>query len=143
VGVTSAQTARLNVLNLQPAIPGVAAVACPATLEFYDDSGAQLKQLPVITIAPGTAASLVFKPVIASSLPAARAQIRAVLYTPPTTPIKDGTGSNPISILPVNIGCSLMASLEIIDDATGVTRVFTTDLRYTPGFSAYPLPLLR
>src|SRR5215471_3058578 len=58
VGVTSTQTARLNVLNLQPIIPGVAAVLCPATLEFYDDNGALLKQLAVTNISPTTAASL-------------------------------------------------------------------------------------
>src|ERR1039457_6372379 len=67
VGVTSTQTARLNVLNLQPVIPGVAAVACPATLEFYDDTGAQLKQLAVTNIAPANAASLVLKPAIRST----------------------------------------------------------------------------
>src|ERR1039458_9128397 len=52
VGVTSVQTARLNVLNLHRVIPGVAAVACPATLEFYDDTGALLKQLVVTNISP-------------------------------------------------------------------------------------------
>src|SRR5689334_6262205 len=67
VGVTSTQTARLNVLNLQPVIPGVAAILCPATLEFYDDTGALLKQLAVTNISPATAASLVFKPPVPSA----------------------------------------------------------------------------
>src|ERR1017187_10667510 len=75
VGVTSTQTARLNVLNLQAVIPGVAAVQCPATLEFYDDTGALLKQLVVTNISPATAASLVFKPTVPSAVANARGHI--------------------------------------------------------------------
>ena len=78
VGVTSTQTARLNVLNLQPVTPGVTAAVCPATLEFYDATGALLKQLAVTNILPGAAASLAFKPAVASTasvLPAARATV--------------------------------------------------------------------
>jgi hypothetical protein len=131
VGVTSTQTARLNVLNLQPVIPGVAAVACPATLEFYDDTGAQLKQLVLTNISPASAASLVFKPAIPSTAVGARAQVRAVVFTPSTAAMNPGTGSGstPMPFMPVRAGCSVMASLEIVDDATGVTHTFTTDLR--------------
>src|ERR1700690_673874 len=81
VGVTSTQTARLNVLSLQPVIPGVAAVRCPATLEIYDDSGPLLKQLVVDNISPATAASLTFKPPVPSAAANSRAQIRAVVFT--------------------------------------------------------------
>jgi len=62
-------------MNLQPVIPGVAAVLCPATLEFYDDTDALLKQLSVTNIAPATAASLVFKPAVAAAAPNARAHV--------------------------------------------------------------------
>jgi hypothetical protein len=129
VGVTSTQTARLNVLNLQPVIPGVAAVACPATLEFYDDTGAQLKQLALTNISPANAASLVFKPAIPSTAVGARAQIRAVVFTPAPTVPNPGSGPMPMPAMPVRAGCNVMTSLEIIDDATGATRTFTTDLR--------------
>jgi hypothetical protein len=141
VGVTSTQTARLNVLNLQPVNPGVAAVACPATLEFYDDAGVQLKQLVVTNISPATAASLVFKPVVASTAAGGRAQIRAVVFTPSTAVANPGTGSGPITppFVPVSIGCSVMASLEITDDATGVAHIFTTDLRAMPTYSVLPM----
>jgi hypothetical protein len=128
VGVTSTQTARLNVLNLQPVIPGVAAVACPATLEFYDDTGAQLKQLALTNISPATAASLVFQPAIFGTV-SARAQIRAVVFTPASTVPNPGAGPTPMPAMPVRAGCNVMASLEIIDAATGVTHTFTTDLR--------------
>lgn len=140
VGVTSTQTARLNVLNLQPVIPGVTAVLCPATLEFYDDSGALLKQLAVTNISPATAASLVFKPPVPSTAAGARAQIRAVVLTPLTFSFNNG--STPTAVVPFGRGCSVMASLEIIDDATGATHTLTTDLRAMPTFSlGFPVTL--
>ena len=143
VGVTSVQTARLNVLNLHPVIPGVAAVACPATLEFYDDTGALLKQLVVTNISPANAVSLVFKPPVPATTAGARAQIRAVVLTPSTAVMNpgSGTGSGPISppLMPVSLGCSVMPSLEIIDDGTGATHAFTTDLRSMPFYNVFPM----
>jgi len=135
VGVASTQTARLNVLNLQPVIPGVTAALCPATLEFYDETGALLKQLTVTTVPPGTAASLALKPVVPSAAVSARAQIRAVVLTP-SVPV---SGPIPAPFMPVNIGCAVMASLEIIDDSTGATHILTTDLRAVPVYGAVPL----
>ena len=145
VGVTSTQTARLNVLNLHPVIPGVAAVACPATLEFYDDTGALLKQLVVTNISPANAVSLVFKPPVPSTAVGARAQIRAVVLTPSTLIANAGSGSGSVSapLMPVSLGCSVMPSLEIIDDSTGVTHTFTTDLRSMAFFSVFPMMAAR
>lgn len=140
VGVTSTQTARLNVLNLQPVIPGVTAVLCPATLEFYDDTGALLKQLAVINISPATAASLVFKPPVPSMAVNARAQIRAVVFTPSTSVVNPSSEPTPTPAIPVSIGCNVMPSLEIIDDSTGDTRTFTTDLRPMSAYRILPLP---
>lgn len=137
VGVAGTQTARLNVMNLQPVIPGVAAVLCPATLEFYDDTGALLKQLAVTNIAPATAASLVLKPAVPSA-PNARAQIRAAVFTPQTFVGNPG-GSPPTPAIPFIRGCTVMASLEIIDDSTGTTHIFTADLRAMPAFNILPM----
>ena len=139
VGVTSTQTARLNVLNLHPVIPGVAAVACPATLEFYDDTGALLKQLVVTNISPANAVSLVFKPTVPSTAVGARAQIRAVVLTPSTAVMNPGAGPIPMPIMAISVGCSVMPSLEIVDDATGVTHAFTTDLRSMPLYGILPV----
>ncbi len=144
VGVTAMQTARLNVLSLQPVIPGVTAVICPATLEFYDDTGALLKQLVVTNISPATAASLVFKPPVASTAVGARTQIRAVVLTPSSFVFAPGSGPVstppvPMPVFPVSRGCSVMASLEIIDDSTGVTHAFTTDLRTMTSFGIVPM----
>jgi hypothetical protein len=136
VGVTSTQTARLNVLSLQAVIPGVAAVQCPATLEFYDDTGALLKQLVVTNISPATAASLVFKPTVPSAAANARAQIRAVVSTLVTAVAIPGTTTMPMPtpFIPVSVGCNLMPSLEIIDDSTGGTHTYTSDLRAMSAF---------
>jgi hypothetical protein len=139
VGVTSTQTARLNVLNLQPIIPGVTAVQCPATLEFYDATGALLKQLVVTNISPATAASLVFKPPVPPTATDGRAEIRAVVFIPSTSVVNPGPAPTASTFIPVGIGCSVMPSLEIIDDSTGATHTFTTDMRT---MSAYPYPLL-
>jgi hypothetical protein len=139
VGVTSAQTARLNVLNLQPVIPGVTAALCPATLEFYDDTGASLKQLAVTSISPATAASLVFKLPVPSAAVIARVQIRAVVLTPWASFFNPGAGPITTPIMPVSMGCNVMTSLEIIDDATGATHTFTTDVRAMPTYNVIPL----
>ena len=149
VGVTSLQTARLNVLNLQPVIPGVTAIVCQATLEFYDDTGALLKQLVVANISPTAAASLAFKPAVSSTAPGARAQIRAVLVTPSPFAFASsppGNGSTlpvPMPIMPVRQGCSLMASLEIVDDSTGATSTFTSDLRPMSSYGIFSMTSVR
>jgi len=137
VGVTAAQTARLNVLNLQPVIPGVTAVVCHATLEFYDENGAQLKQQAVTNIPPATAASLVFKPAVSSTT--GRAQIRAVVFTPANTAFNPAPGPVLPPIIPVSFGCNVMASLEIIDDATGATHTFVTDMRTVSSSGILPM----
>jgi hypothetical protein len=140
IGVSSTQTARLNVLNLEPVIPGVTPVACPATLEFYDDTGALLKQESVSNIPPATAANLVFKPTVASTAVNARAQLRAVVVTPSvsTTPTPVSSGST--SVMPVAPACTLLSSYEVMDDATGDTQSVTTDFRPMPGLLVVVVP---
>ena len=91
---------------------------CPATLEFYDDTGALLKQLAVTNISPATAASLVFKPPVPSTTAGARAQIRAVVLTPLNFVFNPGASSPTPTMLGIS-ACNVMASLEIIDDPTG------------------------
>jgi hypothetical protein len=127
VGVSSTQSVRLNLLNLQPVLPGVTALVCPATLAFYDDSGALLKQMSFSTVAPAAAINLSFKPTVSSTAANGRAQLRALVITPiPQTPM---TISGPTSILiPVPV-CSLFASFEVTDDATGISQILTTDFR--------------
>ncbi len=47
------------------------------------------------------------------------------------------------TVIPVNIACTVMASLEIMDDSTGVTSIFTTDLRPMPAFRLVAQPAAR
>ncbi len=133
VGVNSGQSVRLNVLNLQPVVTGVTAVVCPATLEIYNDSGAQLTQMQITDIPPANAANLVYKPVVPATPANARVEIRAVVVTPTPTAIPVATPGSPIVMATVT-ACSLMPSLEITNDANGSTQVVTTDFRTTPLF---------
>jgi hypothetical protein len=146
VGASSTQTARLNVLNLQPVIPGVTAIACPATLEFYDDAGALLKQLAVTNIAPATAANLVFKPAVPTSGTNARAQIRAVVFTPSPT-VTPVASSGTTVMTPSLPACHFLSSLEIVEDTTGNgtgnTQIFTTDFRMQPPYAAQAVAAVR
>ena len=143
VGVTITQTARLNVLNLQPpAITGAAPVQCLATLEFYNDAGILLKlPTPPMTfnIQPGAAVSLAIKPPMPSLAVNARAQIRAVVTTPSNILMTPSTGPASPVVMPVSLGCNLMPSLEIIDDITGLTHTFTTDFRPVPASNILPM----
>ena len=93
---------------------------------------------PAWNISPASAANLVFKPVVPSTVVGARAQIRAVVVTPSTSVVNPGT-EPPTPIVPVIRSCNVMASLEIIDDATGATHTITTDLRSMPAYSILSL----
>jgi len=125
VGVASGETAQLNVLNLQTASVSASAVAfppCSATLEFFDNTNKLLQSSGVITITPGTSASMTLTAKLTPASVTGRQEIRAVVVTPTiiATPVA-------VTTAPVSASCSLMPSLEIYD-STG-TRVFTTDFR--------------
>ena len=143
VGVVLSQTAQLNVLNVTPVIPGVTAVICTAQLEFYDAQGTLVKQMLVNNIPPGTAASLPLKRLDITSVPLAtpRAEVRGVVRTGPSpTPPPAGTGGGaPTIAFPVPLGCQVMTTLEVFDDATGITHVVTTDTRPMFNFGILPL----
>jgi hypothetical protein len=143
VGIALSQTAQLNVLNLTPVIAGVTAVICTAQLEFYDAQGTLVKQMLVNNILPGTAASLPLKRLDITSVPPAtpRAEVRGVVRTGPSpTPPPAGTaGGAPTIAFPVPLGCQVMITLEVFDDATGITHVVTTDTRPMFNFGILPL----
>lgn len=143
VGVSSTQTARLNVLNLQQVVAGVTAVACPATLAFYDDTGALLKQVAVTNISPATAGNLVFKPTVPSTAVNARAQLRAVVFTPFATITPTPTASGSTTLIPAGPVCTLLSSFEVMDDATGNTQSLTTDFRSMSPYFAQPVAALK
>jgi hypothetical protein len=122
VGFTGSQTVQLNVLNMSAATTATLA-GCDVQLAFYDSQNRLLKQGTTTNIAPGATASLSLgrSDVPAASATAPRVSVRGQLRTilPPTTSGTVGELSS----------CSLFASLEIYDNVTGATQVFTTDAR--------------
>jgi hypothetical protein len=123
-GFTGSQTVLLTVLNMSPATTATLA-GCEVQLAFYDSQNRVLKQGATTTIAPGVATSLSLgrAEVPAASATTPRVPIRGQLRTivPPTT-----TASSPAILAGT---CSLFTSLEIYDNVTGVTQVFSTDTR--------------
>lgn len=123
VGFTVNQTARLNVLNLNP-IPATSATQspnCTVELQFFDDKNSLLKQSVVPNFAPGTTTSFDLTRAIVTSETAPRAEIRGVVVVNPVpTPVES----------PAPTGyCSVMTTLEIFDAATGSTVALTSDAR--------------
>jgi hypothetical protein len=123
LGFTTSQTARINVLNLNP-VPATATAQprnCIVELQFFDDKNNLVKQSVVPNFAPATAASLDLTRATVTSETAARAEIRGVVVINPTpTPV----GS------PAPTGfCTVMTTLEVFDNTTGSTVALTSDTR--------------
>jgi hypothetical protein len=138
VGFTGSQTAQLNVLNMSAA--STAALAgCEVQLAFYDSQNRLLKQGATTTIAPGSAASLSLgrSDVPAASATTPRVSIRGQVKTVvPST----STVAGPAILFS---SCSLFASLEVYDNVTGVTQVFTSDTRMVISGDVVPLTVFQ
>jgi hypothetical protein len=124
IGLVNGQTARLSVLNLNPTVPasdGAAApVNCNVELKFFDAGGTAVGPNKVVTnFAPQSAAILdadrlmLNPPGVAATL---RGQIRGVVTVNPPLP----------TAIPGPGNCSVMVTLEIIDNTTGSTIALTT-----------------
>lgn len=114
VGLVTGQTARLSVLNL--ASPTVTpAIPCTARLTFFDSQGRQLK-LAAVSVVPGQAQSLDLNHDTDLTGFPAHLEIRGMVsHIAPSS-----TGGT---------SCSLFASLEILNNATGAAQILTTDVR--------------
>jgi hypothetical protein len=116
VGIGDAQTAQLNLLN-PGMVPSGSVIVCTAAVSFVDASGTVLKS-GTLTIPPGKSMPFVLRSDVDLNLIAAqRREIRATISTPgvplATTPTAAATAN----------GCSLIATLEILDTVTGRTLV--------------------
>jgi hypothetical protein len=117
VGIATGETARLNLLNPAPIATATGtAVACTATVTYFDGSGTPRKTAKV-SVAPGTSQFVDLRSDSDLSLAAAtRLEIRAAVaipnIPPPTasTSSTAGTPSTPI--------CTLVSTLEIFDQIT-------------------------
>jgi hypothetical protein len=123
VGFTTNQTARLNVLNLNPQPSTTSTVApanCIVALQFYDNKGAMVSQYVVSNFAPGTSTSFDLTRATVTSETSARAEIRGVVAINPAPSLVES---------PAPVGnCSVFTTLEIFD-ATGSTIALTSDVR--------------
>jgi len=120
-GLTSNQTARLNVLNLNgvPAANATAPANCNVQLQFFDAKNNSLGQTTVTGFAPQTAASFDLPRTAVTPAAPGRVEIRGVVTVNPassTTAPATAPGY-----------CSVKTTLEIFDDTTGSTVVLTSD----------------
>jgi hypothetical protein len=136
VGFTTNQTARLNVLNLNPVTTITASLTppnppnCTVELRFFDAQNNMVSQSVVPSFAPGTATFLDLERATVTSQTSPRAEIRGVVVVNPApTPVG--------SPFPTGF-CSVMVTLEIID-ATGSTVALTSETRMVGGPLVMPL----
>jgi hypothetical protein len=132
VGLAPSQTARINVLNLNP-MAGTP-VICSVQLQFVNPENSVLKQAIVANIPPGQAAALELKREEIADMTTLRQSIRGVVRNPLGLP-PVASGAAPIAVPPA---CTIMTTLELFDDLTGVTHVVTAATRPLP---AGPIPV--
>jgi len=128
VGFTGTQTAQLTVLNMSPATTATLA-GCEVQLAFYDSQSRLLKQGNATNLAPGASTVLTLghneaQPGTATTT-TTRVPVRGQVATVPS-PSATGTASGTVVVL---ASCSLFTSLELYDNASGVTQTLTTDTR--------------
>jgi hypothetical protein len=127
VGLSTGQTARLNVFALPVRGPIIAGGSCQVTFDFYNEAGKMVKT-GTATVAQGTAAHFDMLRTEVDSL-AGRSEIRGTVRTAfvnpsavpmptPGTPVTPGT-----PITPVYGFCSVLPTLEIFDSTSGQTTV--------------------
>jgi len=119
VGIAPGETARLNALEL-PGFSNAAQPPCNVTLSFVDDQGNTLKTASMNAL-QGQAAHLDLAQGEINSA-TGRVQIRGTVQTT--------FSGGPL--IPVGFGCSVMPTLEIFDDATGVTTTVLESARSVP-----------
>lgn len=123
VGMASAQTARLNLLNPGVLPPAVGAT-CTVSVAFVDGGGTVLKSAS-LTIAPGKTVGFNLRSDVDLQLVAVgdRREIRAMISTPSAS---NAAAANAASI------CNLIPTLEIFDTITGQSQVTLTRLVTIP-----------
>ena len=109
VGISVNQTARLNILNLNPSTG--TAVVCSADLQLLNAGGGTLKQRSVPNIDPGKAVSLDLDRGDIADQAVPRISLRGVVTTPSS------------AASPAPAPCNLTVTLEIVDNETARTNV--------------------
>ena len=135
-GLTTNQTARLSVLNLNSTSTTTATLTppinCTVELQFFDAQNKSLKQAVVPNFAPQTATTLDLKRSEITNQTGNRAEIRGQINVNPPTPVAS----------PTNPGyCTVFTTLQIFDETTGSTVVLTSDTRVST-YGPFAIPLI-
>jgi len=123
-GLTTNQTARLNVLNLSPTISPTASTAannCTVQLQFVDTANTSLKEFVQPNFTPQNGVSLDLKRTDVTGATTPRTEVRGVIIVNPN-PAPAGAPSNPGY-------CAVFPTLEVFDQTTGSTITFSSDTR--------------
>ena len=128
IGLGTASTARLNVLNLvrtpPPILIAIAQFPCKVELDLYDDQGKLLKQKTIINLGYGQADYLdLSRSEVATT--GTHVEISAVVKV----------GSNQ------SFFCSVSSTLEVFDSVTGTTTAILASANTLPAFIFSPTPL--
>jgi hypothetical protein len=136
-GLTTNQTARLSVLNLNSTSITTATLTppinCTVELQFFYAQNKSLKQAVVPNFAPQTATTLDLKRSEITTQTANRAEIRGQINVNPT--------STPVANPTVPGYCTIFTTLQIFDETTGSTVVLTSDTRVTNA-GPFVIPLI-
>ena len=122
-GVAGGQYAHFNVLN-PGVLPPATGVMCSALLTFLGDDGGVLKT-KLVSVAPGHSAYIdLFSDLDLALALDARKEIRATYTIPPVVPVA-GAATVPTS-------CTLIATLEVIDELTQKTQAVLGGIHSVP-----------
>jgi hypothetical protein len=112
VGLSVNQSARINILNLNPNTG--TPVVCSADVQFVNAVGDTLKRASIANIDPGKEAEVTLDRLDVPDQAMPRINLRGVVTTPSA------------AATPAPAACSVLVTLEIIDDSTARTDVVVT-----------------
>ena len=132
VGFTPGETVRLNVLNLQDVVSPTPAAACVVQAAYLDASGHVIKSTS-LTVNPGASTPFDLGVPDLTTPIGLRAEVRAVFTVP--APV---VTAQPSSTTPLPGACAIFPSVEVFDNVTGETKVYTTRHDLLPVVFAIP-----
>jgi hypothetical protein len=125
VGLSTGQTARLNVFALPVGGPIIAGASCQVTFDFYNEAGKSVKS-GTATMGHGAAVHFDLAQTEVDSL-SSRSEIRGTVRTAFVNPSAVPTSGTPLTpgtpVTPVSGFCSVLPTLEIFDTLSGQTTV--------------------
>ena len=140
VGLTTNQTARLSVLNLNSTSTSTTTTTtttppnnCTVELQFFDAQNKSLKQAIVPNFAPQTATTLDLTRAEITAQTANRAEIRGQINVNPS--------STSVASSAISGYCTVFTTLQIFDETTGSTVVLTSDTRVST-YGPFAIPLI-